>query len=69
MQIFIQSSTLELMISIGGALLFCMFIIFDTQMMMNTLSPEEYILATINIYLDIINLFLYILRALAAMKQ
>lgn len=69
MQIFIQSSTLELAISIGGALLFCLFIVFDTQLIMHTLSPEEYILATINIYLDIINLFLYILRALAISKQ
>ena len=69
MQIFIQSTTLELVISIGGALLFCLFIVFDTQLIMHTLSPEEYILATINIYLDIINLFLHILRALAVSRQ
>ncbi|KYM96099.1 PREDICTED: protein lifeguard 4-like [Cyphomyrmex costatus] len=69
MQIFIQSTTLELIISIGGALLFCLFIVFDTQLIMHVLSPEEYILATINIYLDIINLFLHILRALAISKQ
>ncbi|XP_012523291.2 protein lifeguard 4 [Monomorium pharaonis] len=69
MQIFVQSTTLELVISIGGALLFCLFIVFDTQLIMHTLSPEEYILATINIYLDIINLFLHILRALAISRQ
>ncbi|EZA59874.1 hypothetical protein DMN91_001335 [Ooceraea biroi] len=68
-QIFVQSTALELAMSIGGALLFCLFIIFDTQAIMHTLSPEEYILATINIYLDIINLFLHILRALAISKQ
>ncbi|KAH0948996.1 hypothetical protein HN011_006895 [Eciton burchellii] len=68
-QIFVQSTALELVISIGGALLFCLFIVFDTQAIMHTLSPEEYILATINIYLDIINLFLHILRALAISKQ
>jgi len=69
MQMFIQSTTLELVISIGGALLFCLFIVFDTQMIMLTLSPEEYILGTINIYLDIINLFLFVLRALTISKQ
>lgn len=69
LQIFLQSNALELIISIGGALLFCLFIIFDTQAIMHNLSPEEYILATINIYLDIINLFLHILRALAISKQ
>lgn len=36
---------------------------------MHTLSPEEYILATIDIYLDVINLFLYILRILAISKN
>lgn len=68
-QIFVHSTALELGISIGGALLFCLFIVFDTQAIMQSLSPEEYILATINIYLDIINLFLHILRALAISKQ
>ncbi|KAK0087580.1 hypothetical protein PV326_005135, partial [Microctonus aethiopoides] len=69
MQIFIQSAILEIVISICGALLFALFIIYDTHMMMQILSPEEYILAAINIYLDIINLFLHILRALAATRQ
>lgn len=50
-------------------MLFSFFIVFDTQLLMKTLSPEEYILATINIYLDIINLFLYILRILAASRN
>ena len=36
--------------------------VFCFQMMMHRLSPEEYILATINLYLDIINLFLELLR-------
>lgn len=45
-----------------GAGLFCLFIIFDTHMIMKRLSPEEYIVASINLYLDIINLFLEVLR-------
>ncbi|CAH1965741.1 unnamed protein product [Acanthoscelides obtectus] len=69
MQAFIQSSVFEIALSLGGALLFCFFIIFDTQLIMNTLSPEEYILATINLYMDIINLFLYILRILQAVSR
>ncbi|XP_003705918.1 protein lifeguard 4 [Megachile rotundata] len=69
MQIFLQSTLIELMLSIGGAALMSMFVIFDTRLIMHTLSPEEYILATINLYLDIINLFLYILRIFAVSKQ
>ena len=40
------------------------FIIFDTQMIMTRVSPEEYIIATIELYLDIINLFIEILKIL-----
>ncbi|CAH1155774.1 unnamed protein product [Phaedon cochleariae] len=69
MQVFLQSSVLEIAISFGGALLFCLFIVFDTQMIMKTLSPEEYILATINLYMDIINLFIYILRILQELNR
>ena len=63
---FVWSEPLELVISVGGALLFCGFIIFDTHMLMRKLSPNEYILASINLYLDFINLFLCILRLLNA---
>ncbi|XP_069674339.1 protein lifeguard 4-like [Periplaneta americana] len=69
LQLFVQSTVLEFVISWAGAVLFCFFIIFDTQMMMEKLSPEEYILATINLYLDIINLFIYILRILEATRR
>ena len=49
-----------------GALIFSLYIVYDTQLMMGgkhkyALSPEEYIFAALNIYLDIINLFRYIL--------
>lgn len=69
MQIFLQSSIFEIALSLGGALLFCVFIIVDTQMIMQTLSAEEYILATINLYMDIINLFIYILRILQEINR
>ena len=36
---------------------------------MHKLSPEEYILASINLYLDFINLFIYILRILQAARK
>ncbi|XP_053976317.1 protein lifeguard 4-like [Hylaeus volcanicus] len=69
MQIFLQSTMLELTLGIAGAIIMSMFIVFDTRLIMHTLSPEEYILATINIYLDVVNLFVYILRILAVSKQ
>ncbi|BES96776.1 UPF0005 [Nesidiocoris tenuis] len=68
-QLFVQSSALEFGISIFGAFIFALFIVYDTQNLMLRVSPEEYILATIELYLDIINLFLYILRALEAARR
>ncbi|ESP03537.1 hypothetical protein LOTGIDRAFT_137312 [Lottia gigantea] len=62
LQIFFHTEFMDKMIAIGGAILFSMFIIFDTHLIMHKLSPEEYIMASINLYLDIINLFLHILR-------
>uniref|UniRef100_A0A2P2I354 Protein lifeguard 4-like n=1 Tax=Hirondellea gigas TaxID=1518452 RepID=A0A2P2I354_9CRUS len=62
LNIFLGSTGLDLLIAGAGALIFSLFIVFDTQMMMKKLSAEEYILATINLYLDIINLFLELLR-------
>lgn len=69
LQFFIANSALEFVLSWAGAVLFCFFIIYDTQMLMHNLSPEEYILATINLYMDIINLFIYILRILDSARR
>ena len=68
-QALFWSEALEFVISVGGAVLFCGFILFDTYMIMHKLSTEEYIMAAIDLYLDFINLFIYILRILDAMKN
>lgn len=65
---FFPGELMERGIAIGGAVLFSFFIIVDTQMMLHKLSPEEYMLAAINLYLDILNLFLHILRILGERK-
>ncbi|XP_051974963.1 protein lifeguard 4-like isoform X1 [Xyrauchen texanus] len=69
MRLFFYNDTMELVFAGAGALLFCGFIIFDTHVLMHKLSPEEHVLASINLYLDIVNLFLYILRILDSMKK
>lgn len=62
LQMFFYSKTLELVFAAAGALLFCGFIIYDTHLLMHKLSPEDYIVAAISLYLDIINLFLHLLN-------
>ncbi|KAJ8403990.1 hypothetical protein AAFF_G00343400 [Aldrovandia affinis] len=49
-----------------GAVLFTLFLAFDTQLLMGnrrySMSPEEYIFATLSIYLDIVYIFTFFLQ-------
>merc|ERR1712038_2132498 len=69
LQIFFGNELTDTAMAVGGALLFSLFIIYDTQMIMTRLSAEEYILATIQLYLDIINLFIEILKILEKINR
>mmetsp|Transcript_41065 Transcript_41065/g.95953 ORF Transcript_41065/g.95953 Transcript_41065/m.95953 type:complete len:105 (+) Transcript_41065:547-861(+) len=44
-----------------GSLVFCGYIIYDTNNICKKFTPDEYIIGTISLYLDVINLFLCIL--------
>lgn len=57
-----------------GALLFSVYLVFDTQMMMGgnhkvSISPEEYIFAALTLYLDVINIFIYILTIIGVSRD
>ncbi|KAJ3612229.1 hypothetical protein NHX12_020505 [Muraenolepis orangiensis] len=69
MRVFFNNEITEILFSAAGALVFCGFILYDTHLLMHRLSPEEHVLASINLYLDIINLFINILRILDSMKK
>jgi protein lifeguard len=43
--------------------------LIDTYMIFNRYSPEDYILASVSLYMDFINLFLRILQILSAMQR
>lgn len=64
------SKTLQMVYSCCGAAIFCFYIVMDTQMIVggsqrkNVLSPEDYIAGALTLYLDAINLFLFILQIL-----
>lgn len=66
--IFIMSSFLQLFIAGFGSIVFSGFIIYDTKMIVSNryhvYSKDDFVLASINLYLDIVNLFLYILQCL-----
>lgn len=57
-----QSKGFEMIYSGAGAVIFSAYIIVDTQNIMKTAMLDEEVLATINLYLDLVNLFLFVLR-------
>ncbi|CAG8948672.1 hypothetical protein HYFRA_00001792 [Hymenoscyphus fraxineus] len=61
---FPHNSMIELAYSGIAALIFSAYILVDTQLIMRHYHVEEEIAAAISLYLDIINLFLAILRIL-----
>lgn len=52
-----------------GALTFCGYITYDTWRIMEVFGCDDYITAAIELYLDIINLFLYILQILLTLVK
>lgn len=69
LHIFFRNSAMESALSMLGAFVFAGYIIYDTQMIMKHLCPEEYVIAVLNLYMDIINLFIKILKIVNSMQQ
>ncbi|KAJ8143331.1 hypothetical protein OXX80_000749 [Metschnikowia pulcherrima] len=59
-----NSKGFEMLYSGAGALIFSAYILVDTQHLMKTYSLDDEVSAAIALYLDILNLFLFILRLL-----
>jgi protein lifeguard len=71
---FIPGKIITLVYASAGALIFSLYLIYDTQMMMGgkhryAISPEEYIFAALTLYLDVINIFMYILNIIGVSRD
>ncbi|XP_066564536.1 protein lifeguard 2 isoform X1 [Amia ocellicauda] len=64
---------LQALYAVLGAILFTMFLAFDTQLLMGNrryaMSPEEYIFGALNIYLDIIYIFSFFLQIFGSQRE
>ena len=49
-------------------LVFVGYILYDTSNLIHVLGPDDYIIAAVQLYLDIINLFLYLLEILRMLQ-
>ncbi|XP_042346429.1 protein lifeguard 1 [Plectropomus leopardus] len=64
----LQSQFLNILYACLGTLLFSLYLVFDTQLILGgkhrkyEVSPEEYVFAALNLYLDIVSLFLLLLQ-------
>ncbi|XP_015523437.1 protein lifeguard 1-like [Neodiprion lecontei] len=57
-----------------GALIYSVYLVYDTQMIIGgehsyQISPEEYVFAALILYLDVINMFLHILRIISCSRS
>lgn len=64
----LRSQYLYIVYACLGTLLFSVYLVFDTQLILGgkhrkyEVSPEEYVFAALNLYLDIVTLFLLLLQ-------
>lgn len=71
--IFIWNCILEIVYVLLGVLFFICFFVVDIQLLLGNkqlfLSLEEYVFVVLNLYIDIINIFLYIFIIIGCVKE
>lgn len=73
---FTRSPAIHLLMGGAGALLFGAYIVYDVQLLAGNagvtavqLSADEYVVGAIQVYLDVVNLFLHLLRFISEMQR
>lgn len=69
LNIFFHNATADLWLAGGTVLVFSGLLVFDTWRLRNVFGPEDYVIAAVQIYLDLLNLFMGILRILGGNRR
>jgi FtsH-binding integral membrane protein len=69
LNMFFYNRTADLWIASVTVLLFSGLLIFDTWRLRNVYGPDDYVIAAVQIYLDLLNMFLAILRILGGGRR
>ena len=73
LEFFFKAKWFEVLICIFGAFFYGVYIIYDTQLILGTkaayLSIDDYIIASMMLYIDIFGLFIEVLRLLNALSE
>lgn len=69
LNMFFGNASSSLWLAGGTVLVFSGLLVFDTWRLRNVYGPEDYVLAAVAIYLDLLNMFLAILRLLGGGRR
>ena len=64
LNMFFRNQTAGLWMAGVGVLLFSGLLVFDTWRLKNVYGPDDYVPAAVNIYLDLVNMFMFVLQLL-----
>ncbi len=64
LNLFFQNAVVDLWLASVTVLLFSGLLVFDTWRLRNVYGPDEYVGAAVQIYLDLLNIFMAILRVM-----
>ena len=66
---FVPTAFVDLLISFLGTSIFSGLILYDTSIMKLHMTPDDAVEACVQLYLDILNLFLYLLQLLSQFRE
>lgn len=69
LNLFFRNTTASLWLSAGTVLVFSGLLVFDTWRIRNVYGPDDYVPAAVQIYLDLLNMFLAILNLLGGRRN
>lgn len=69
LNLFFHNATADLWLAGGTVLVFSGLLVFDTWRLRNVFGPDDYVVAAVQIYLDLLNLFMGILRILGGNRR
>jgi FtsH-binding integral membrane protein len=69
LNLFFQNATVSLWLAGAALVVFGGLLVFDTWRLRNVFGPDEYVMAAVSIYLDLLNIFLAILSLLGGGRR
>lgn len=69
LNLFFRNQTASLWLSGATVMVFSGLLVFDTWRLRNVYGPDDYVQAAVNIYLDLLNMFLAILNLLGGRRD